>query len=59
MITETQLNELEKGQKIEYACFTNIYFDYYDNNHVVMYDKYGNKKSVYKDLFLKYASKGQ
>ena len=50
------LSELEIGQKVEYGFFTNITYEGLDDKgQVIMKDKQGNIKKVYRELFEKNA----
>lgn len=48
------LEKIEKGTKVTYSLFKNITFEGTDEAHVILKDKNGNIKKVYKSLFLKY-----
>ena len=48
------LEKIEKGTKVKYDIFQNITFEGTDEVHVILKDKNGNVKKVYKSLFLKY-----
>ena len=60
MITEAEFEKLEIGQEICYSGYVNIFFGGEDlttvKRHVIMTDKNGNTKSVYLNLFLRYAT---
>lgn len=49
-----ELEKIKKGTKVSYPFFKNIFFEGTDERHVIMKDKEGNEKKVYKELFLKY-----
>lgn len=49
-----ELESIKPGSKVSYDLFKNITFEGVDDNHVILQDKYGNIKKVYKSLFLKY-----
>lgn len=47
--------ELRKGQKVEYGFFTNITYEGLDKKEqVILKDKNGNTKKVYRSLFEKH-----
>jgi len=50
------IDGLKPGTKIEYGMFTNITFEGTDSKHVIMKDKNGNEKRVFKSLFKKYGN---
>ena len=49
-----ELKSIKPGSKVSYDLFKNITFEGMDDSHVILQDKYGNIKKVYKSLFLKY-----
>lgn len=48
------LKEIKVGTKVSYAFYNNITFEGTDNKHVILKDKNGNIKKVFKELFVKY-----
>jgi hypothetical protein len=48
------LENIDVGTKVRYSLFSNITFEGTDGKHVILKDKYGNKKKVFKELFFKY-----
>lgn len=61
-MTLDELEKLEIGDAIKYGPFGDLIYgglfsdDRTKNPHVTMIDGLGDKKKVYKDLFLKYGS---
>lgn len=49
-----KLEELKIGTKVTYPFFNDITFDGMDSKHVILKDRYGNTKKVFKELFIKY-----
>lgn len=48
------LENIDIGTKVKYGFFSNITFEGTDDKHVILKDKYGNKKKVFEELFIKY-----
>jgi len=48
------LEEIRVGTKVSYAFYKNITFEGTDDKHVILKDKNGNIKKVFKELFIKY-----
>lgn len=46
--------EIKVGTKVTYPFYKNITFEGTDDRHVILKDKNGNTKKVFKELFAKY-----
>lgn len=53
-MTGQELNNIERGAPVECGPFKDVKLLGVCNKYVTMYDKHGDKKRVYIDLFLKY-----
>ncbi len=51
------INELKKGDTINYGMFKNVIYEGKDDQYVILKDKSGNTKKVYIELFEKYGRK--
>ena len=56
-MTQQQYENLQIGDILNYGFFSNVRFagETQDGKNVVMRDKNGNEKAVYKKLFIRYA----
>lgn len=54
MINKIDINTIKIGQKVKYGFFSNITFEGFDDkDQVILKDKNGNIKKVYRTLFEK------
>lgn len=48
------LKNLKEDSKVNYSYFRGLLFKGYDDEHVTLQDKNGEKRRIYTSLFLKY-----